>query len=225
MVRPTERSDLTGISTELTGIQQEEVDVAKTLAETLELFTQWLCSNLPAKLAHSVVPVTCGDWDVRRVLMTEVNRKGLRCPYVLRSWCNLKRVYSETVGSRMISLRKMVNGLGLGPIGKRYSGIDGVYNSYAVVKALILDYGACLARASEQDSRAPPASLALKGSICIAVGSKVGGLLSSIPSEDIARYVINEEGGGRRKNATVLSVREDVGTPESGDEQCPSLRC
>merc|ERR1719210_1397029 len=62
-VRPTEKPQLTAFCTELTGIKQKDIATADTLDVVLDRFQQWLSSHVGPN-SRTVLPVTCGDWDL-----------------------------------------------------------------------------------------------------------------------------------------------------------------
>eukprot|EP00303_Exanthemachrysis_gayraliae_P006595 CAMPEP_0205998778 /NCGR_PEP_ID=MMETSP1464-20131121/431_1 /ASSEMBLY_ACC=CAM_ASM_001124 /TAXON_ID=119497 /ORGANISM="Exanthemachrysis gayraliae, Strain RCC1523" /LENGTH=442 /DNA_ID=CAMNT_0053371933 /DNA_START=26 /DNA_END=1354 /DNA_ORIENTATION=- len=132
-VRPTERPALTPFCTELTSITQADVDGAAPLVEVLKEFEAWVAA-LPVAL-EAVMPVTCGDWDLRRALPAECARKGLEQPAVLRRWCNVKVAYSACAAApadkkrpRAPGMAGMLSGLGLELVGRHHRGIDDARN-------------------------------------------------------------------------------------------------
>jgi len=72
-IKPTIRPTLTQFCTKLTGIQQEWVDKATPLEESLEAFHAWLTENkiYPGSFAF----VTDGPWDLRNFLDAECKKK------------------------------------------------------------------------------------------------------------------------------------------------------
>jgi len=134
-VRPTERPLLTTFCTQLTSITQAQVDGAAPLADAVDAFNAWLQSAVSDPSA--VLPVTCGDWDLCRMLPTECQRKGLRVPSPLRRWCNLKVPFAAAVGERAPGMAGMLRSLGLPLVGRHHLGIDDSRNIASILRALV----------------------------------------------------------------------------------------
>mmetsp|Transcript_6512 Transcript_6512/g.19304 ORF Transcript_6512/g.19304 Transcript_6512/m.19304 type:complete len:231 (+) Transcript_6512:87-779(+) len=152
-VRPIERPSLTGFCTELTSITQADVDCAPLLADVLQAFEEWTL-RLPVPV-DDIMPVTCGDWDLKIALTTECARKGLRIPRMLQRWCNVKVAFSTVMQQvsqeqgpqdeepptsktkiRAPGMAGMLNHLGLPLRGRHHRGIDDARNIASIAVCL-----------------------------------------------------------------------------------------
>ena len=134
LVRPTERPTLTRFCTELTSITQADVDGADALPEVLGRFEAWAATHGLRDAPAAALPVTCGDWDLEKMLPVECRRKGLAVPAVLRSWCNVKRPFAAQTGqTKAPGMAGMLTALGLPLVGHHHLGIDDSRNIAAIV--------------------------------------------------------------------------------------------
>ena len=134
LVRPTERPTLTRFCTELTSITQADVDGADALPEVLGRFEAWCATHGLRDAPAAALPVTCGDWDLEKMLPVECRRKGLAVPAVLRSWCNVKRPFAAQTGqTKAPGMAGMLTALGLPLVGHHHLGIDDSRNIAAIV--------------------------------------------------------------------------------------------
>mmetsp|Transcript_15564 Transcript_15564/g.41775 ORF Transcript_15564/g.41775 Transcript_15564/m.41775 type:complete len:444 (+) Transcript_15564:1999-3330(+) len=148
-VRPIECPTLTDFCTELTSITQAQVDAAEPLEKVLSEFRQWVAS-LPVQ-PEAIMPVTCGDWDLKTALPRECARKQIALPDILRKWMNIKHTFVQVtnneaehgVGKRRADgVRKapgmagMLAALGLPLIGRHHRGIDDARNIAAIASEL-----------------------------------------------------------------------------------------
>ena len=134
LVRPTERPTLTRFCTELTSITQADVDGADALPEVLGRFEAWTATHGLRDAPAAALPVTCGDWDLEKMLPGECRRKGLAVPAVLRSWCNVKRPFAAQTGqTKAPGMAGMLAALGLPLVGHHHLGIDDSRNIAAIV--------------------------------------------------------------------------------------------
>mmetsp|Transcript_41653 Transcript_41653/g.71769 ORF Transcript_41653/g.71769 Transcript_41653/m.71769 type:complete len:176 (+) Transcript_41653:103-630(+) len=93
-VRPIHNPTLSAFCTELTGIQQEWVDVAPNFTEALELHRQWMDAQglLPSQ-GKKVLFVTCGDWDLRQMLPAQCKLTETNIPSYFQEWVNIKDIF------------------------------------------------------------------------------------------------------------------------------------
>ena len=85
------------------------------------------------------VIVTCGDWDLRSCLRKEAFVKKIALPDYLKSWINIKKVFTTTAeppkDSAHVAVSSMVEMLkimGIPLAGKHHSGIDDAKNIASV---------------------------------------------------------------------------------------------
>ena len=150
-VRPVINPTVSAFCTELTGIQQHWVDTAPPFVDALSQHTAWLRQHgleVGGARGHSVVCVTCGDWDLKTMLPGQLRLLGdlsggpsrVAVPDHLRRWVNIKMIYHQCVPqgrrSKASDMTGMLRGLGLKLEGKHHSGIDDCRNIASIVRAL-----------------------------------------------------------------------------------------
>jgi len=138
-VRPTERPRLTAFCTELTSITQAEVDGGELLPVVLGRFSAWLTGH--GLDAAAVLPVTCGDWDLKTMLPVECGRKWLEYPDALRRWCNIKDLFTQATQQSSRGMAGMLRTLGLRLEGHHHSGIDDSRNIARIFQTLLRRFG------------------------------------------------------------------------------------
>jgi len=140
-VRPTEKPQLTAFCTELTGIKQKDVETADTLDVVLSRFQQWLSGHVGHD-SRAALPVTCGDWDLQRMLPGEARRKHLQqYPSLLKGWCNIKQPFEELTGHKGRGMADMLRALHLKLVGLHHSGTDDTRNIGRVLVELVQRFG------------------------------------------------------------------------------------
>jgi len=139
-VRPTEKPQLTAFCTELTGIKQKDLVTADTLDVVLKRFQQWLSGHVGHD-PGAALPVTCGDWDLERMLPGEARRKHLQYPAALKGWCNIKQPFEELMGHSGKGMAHMLQALCLKLIGHHHSGIDDTRNIGRILVELVQRFG------------------------------------------------------------------------------------
>ena len=132
-VRPTVNTTLTPFCTQLTGITQERVDSAPTLAEVLEAFEQWRLAQ-PFPLEHAPLEpqgfafAADGPWDLRFFLHAECARKGIPKPEYFDKWVNIKSLFADFYRCRSCKIHKMLEIQNMRFEGRLHSGIDDTRN-------------------------------------------------------------------------------------------------
>jgi len=146
-VRPTLNPVLKPFCTQLTGIVQDDVDDAPTLSETLKDFHDWMLEErLVAErqsneekwkhLHDNFAVVTCGDWDLGKMLPGECERLNLPLPSYFRSWINLKTSFSNSHGKWARGMQHMLDELNVPLHGRPHSGKDDCVNIKNILAAI-----------------------------------------------------------------------------------------
>ncbi|KAJ1657211.1 hypothetical protein IWQ61_003346 [Dispira simplex] len=141
-VQPVHRPQLTRACVESTGIEQRVVDQASTFPsvfdEALMFITEY---DMRARAAGGTFTfVTCGDWDLRKMLPLQCRLSGVQPPAYFRRWINMKKAFAEQFENQTggpVSMRDMLTQLQLPFIGKHHSGIDNARNVASVLKRMI----------------------------------------------------------------------------------------
>jgi len=145
-VRPTERPQLTRFCTELTGIQQSEVDAASPLEDVLAEFEAFLRQRalMPKKRvpadSRSFCVATDGPWDVRKFLMPECQRK--RIVGFAKTWqkvVNVRRRFHNHFRLEGGGVRDMLASANLDFQGREHSGLADSRNIARLLALLLAD--------------------------------------------------------------------------------------
>lgn len=105
-VRPTEQPKLSEFCKNYTGITQDDVDNAPTLAEVLRMFHEWIQSFRHSKgivlmddtkRKQNTVFITWTDFDLGIYLPTESGRKKIKLPPYMSRWIDLRDYYSVSI--------------------------------------------------------------------------------------------------------------------------------
>lgn len=170
-VRPTHHPKLTPFCTELTGIEQGQVDAAGTFPEVFEAHQAWLKSHsLPVSppagesLAHAFI--TCGDWDLQTMLPAQLAATEPPIgfvPHVYRKWINIKRPFAAWNGGPVKNgMLGMLKALNLELEGRHHSGIDDCRNIARIARALVARGQTLSVDGELPFSRYPPLPLVLQ---------------------------------------------------------------
>lgn len=135
-VRPVHHPGLSDFCTELTSIEQEDVDAAPVFDEVFAAHRRWLTGHgLLSASGDDLRPfrfVTCGDWDLATMLPRQcaASRIALSAlPRAYRRWINIKAIFTRTLGvSRPGGMPNMLRTLGLTLQGRHHRGIDDCRN-------------------------------------------------------------------------------------------------
>jgi inhibitor of KinA sporulation pathway (predicted exonuclease) len=125
-VRPVHHPRLTAFCTELTGIRQSEVDGAPIWAEALQQACAWLDERL---LERGCAPerclfVSCGDWDLKSMIVEQCVVSGEHVPERFRRWLNIKNLFKRTLGTPAGGMEMMLEAVHLPLEGRHHSGLD-----------------------------------------------------------------------------------------------------
>ena len=141
-VKPVRILKISPFINELTGISDANVASGMTWAEALQAFDLW-CNDNGVHSGNTVV-VTCGDWDLKTMLV----RQNAICathasqPIGVRQlfsrWTNIKVTYAIFKQQRaLVGMDTMLGDAGLKLIGRHHSGIDDCRNIASLCKYLI----------------------------------------------------------------------------------------
>lgn len=153
-VRPVEHPALTAFCTQLTGIEQDQVDGADPLPHVLAEFEAWLAGHglqaagdgdgdgAPGS-AHTFAVATDGPWDMNHFLSRECARKDLggwhaARPY-LQCWVNVRWWHAEFYRRPRAGLVGMLKQHRLEFEGRPHSGIDDTRNIARLAACLLAD--------------------------------------------------------------------------------------
>ncbi|XP_064415812.1 ERI1 exoribonuclease 3 [Latimeria chalumnae] len=136
-VKPMVHTKLTPFCIQLTGIDQKTVDGQPTLKEALQMVDDWMRREDLLNPNVMSIFVTCGDWDLNKMLPGQCNYLGLPLPDYFKQWINLKKAYSFAMGTWPKSgLPAMIEGLGLEHIGRHHNGIDDCKNIANIMREM-----------------------------------------------------------------------------------------
>ncbi|XP_071165685.1 ERI1 exoribonuclease 3-like [Mytilus edulis] len=136
-VQPKVNQQLTPFCTELTGIIQDMVDGQPYIEEVLEKFHTWLEENDLLNPENKFIFVTCGDWDLKTMLTSQLRYFGInRAPY-FNKWINIKKPFSHHTNEYPKGMMAMLKKLDLTHEGRHHSGIDDCKNIGRILTELL----------------------------------------------------------------------------------------
>ncbi|XP_067912574.1 ERI1 exoribonuclease 2 [Heterodontus francisci] len=152
-VQPQEHPILSGFCTELTGINQWQVEAGIPLGICLSQFSRWIqklqqeknivfikgMSQLCRLESRPCAFVTWSDWDLGVCLHYECKRKDLRKPDVLNSWIDLRATYKLFYNRKPKGLNGALQDLGIIFSGREHSGLDDARNTARLAWQMICD--------------------------------------------------------------------------------------
>ncbi|KAL6753547.1 hypothetical protein V8C86DRAFT_454808 [Haematococcus lacustris] len=151
-VRPTAHPLLDPFCTQLTNIQQHQVDRAPGLEQVLCRLTQWLTEPPPAGLGllgpggvgtAALLPVTWSAWDLQICLEMECRWRNILTPAYLRRWCDLRKVFASKLKPAG-NLKASVEAVGLTWQGRAHSGLDDARNTANLALYLMRERGVAI---------------------------------------------------------------------------------
>uniref|UniRef100_UPI00398E52D7 ERI1 exoribonuclease 2 n=1 Tax=Pristiophorus japonicus TaxID=55135 RepID=UPI00398E52D7 len=167
-VQPQEHPILSGFCTELTGIQQWQVEAGVPLPICLSQFSRWIqklqqeknivfvkgVSQLCGLESSPCAFVTWSDWDLGVCLHYECKRKELRKPDVLNSWIDLRATYKLFYNRKPKGLNGALQDLGIVFSGREHSGLDDARNTAHLAWQMICD--GCIMKITKSLDRVAP---------------------------------------------------------------------
>jgi inhibitor of KinA sporulation pathway (predicted exonuclease) len=135
-VRPTFKPKVSEFCHKLTTITQAQVDGGVTIKEALVAHQKFM-----AKYPNSIF-VTCGDWDLKTMLLRDTARNRIKTPSIYSRWINIKHVFLAAYpGKKAPGMLGMLEVCGLKLKGTHHRGIDDCQN-IAQIAIHLLKFGA-----------------------------------------------------------------------------------
>lgn len=133
-VKPHFNPTLTDFCVSLTGIQQPQIDSAKSFSYVLMEHKLWMMQHNLLPLGYPTskrfMYVTFGDWDLLSILPNQCDQIGISVPKYLRRWINLKQLVVSYMGvpkrASCVEISKQY--MGLNWVGHNHSGKDDAQN-------------------------------------------------------------------------------------------------
>lgn len=144
-VKPAWNPRISAFCKNLTSIQQEDLDGASPLADVLQRFASWLDGHLQEANPSSILPVTCGDWDLGSMLPIEAKQKGLRYHPTLNWWCNIKIPFAQALcmnRSKGPGMEGMLRMLKIPLVGHHHLGIADSRNIARILQTITSKHNA-----------------------------------------------------------------------------------
>ena len=132
-IRPHLQPTLSDFCTQLTSIQQTDVDTAAGFADVFAAFSAWI-DGLTA-------PAVIGSWGRydHNQLLHDCRLHGLRYPHTRH--INLKQSYSRLHRTRPLGMKRALKHAGIALDGTHHRGIDDARNIARLVEKLLVDFG------------------------------------------------------------------------------------
>ncbi|XP_051982078.1 ERI1 exoribonuclease 2 [Xyrauchen texanus] len=175
-VQPQEHPVLSEFCTELTGITQDQVELAPPLHICLSRFIRWLHSlqqekgvvfesdsKGPAPSGQPCAFVTWSDWDLGVCLLYECKRKQIGVPEALKSWIDLRATYRLFYNRKPKGLRGALMDLGIQFTGREHSGLVDARNTAMLAWRMVCD--GCVLIVTKSLRRTAVKSRPLRGNI------------------------------------------------------------
>lgn len=146
-VMPFENPRLTPFCTNLTGIQQHQVNNGVPLGTCLMLFKKWLrdqefAHKIPLNISDPMkkcIMATWSNWDINICLRYECQRKRLTIPNVFNEWIDLRQLYREHYLRKPKGLYGALQELGLEFEGREHCGLHDAKNTAKLAGRMIID--------------------------------------------------------------------------------------
>ena len=139
-VKPEHNPLLTQFCMDLTGIQQNDVDMGVPFGYALRNHEEWLRKEIgESPSRENLLMVTCGDWDLKTMLPKQLAYIRSPFPAYMSTFCNLKALMAHRRGtkSQPRGMTEMLDIFGLQLHGRHHSGIDDCRNIASVCIAMV----------------------------------------------------------------------------------------
>jgi len=133
-VKPMRDPQVSAFCHKLTTITQVQVDSGISLQEALKRHQTFL-----APYQSDSILVTCGDWDLKTMLPSDVRLNNLQIPNYYRRWINIKQHFTALYGKRCREMEGMLEYLQLSLKGTHHRGIDDCVNIGAIAIRMLQD--------------------------------------------------------------------------------------
>ena len=124
-VKPLNNPCVSDFCTELTGITQKQVNNGIDLKSAIEAHLKWITDITKSK---NVTIVTCGDWDLNKMLPLDLKNISYEPNELYARYANIKDLFKIATGIKGTGMKKMLDKLNLNIEGRHHSGIDDCHN-------------------------------------------------------------------------------------------------
>ena len=124
-VKPVNEPILTTFCKDLTGITQHNIDNGIHIIDTFRLFEKWLDNY---NLKDNYIIMTCGDWDIGEMIITQCEKYDIDLPTFCYKWMNIQVEFEKTYMMKKHGMMKMLKYLNIKHTGKHHSGLDDCRN-------------------------------------------------------------------------------------------------
>ncbi|CAH0552897.1 unnamed protein product [Brassicogethes aeneus] len=146
-VMPFEKPKLSPFCTNLTGIEQHQVENGVPLKTCLMLFNKWLNKLIKEHKLSFVRQenlkytgfCTWSDWDLGTCLFRECKRKGIYRPEHFSRWIDVRAIYKDHYARRPHGLLGALTELGLEFEGRQHCGLHDARNTARLVGRMVED--------------------------------------------------------------------------------------
>ncbi|XP_050527993.1 ERI1 exoribonuclease 3-like isoform X2 [Daktulosphaira vitifoliae] len=121
-VKPVINPNLTEFCTQLTGISQNEINESPNFDKVFQEFCKWY-ERQSSIVQDKCIIVTCGNWDLGRILIEQCKLSNISIPNFMHKWINIKKLYAYTLGNYPYGIKNMMISLNLKHTGSFHSGI------------------------------------------------------------------------------------------------------
>uniref|UniRef100_A0A6B2LE73 Exonuclease domain-containing protein n=1 Tax=Arcella intermedia TaxID=1963864 RepID=A0A6B2LE73_9EUKA len=165
-VKPVHHPTLTPFCKTLTTITQDQVNGAPEFIKVFESHQAWLKENGLSLSGENWSFVSCGDWDLRTMLPTQLKATNITetIPRCYRRWINIKFPFSEFANRKPLGMDGMLNVFRIPLTGTHHRGIDDCRNIAKILVHLLKN--GYQFKFTSQATKYPPLNLevCLKGS-------------------------------------------------------------
>jgi ERI1 exoribonuclease 3 len=124
-VKPLNNPIVSDFCTELTGITQKQIDHGIDLKSTVEAHLKWITGITNQ---NNVTIVTCGDWDMNKMLPRDLKNISYVPNKLYARYVNIKELFRIAAGIKGTSMLKMLKHINMDVEGRHHSGIDDCHN-------------------------------------------------------------------------------------------------